>query len=64
MRRTCEYFVARFAPDDWAGSPAFDYVCFECNPLLGAIRESRTRYRFSDFAPRDKREFKNARHCA
>jgi len=44
--------IARFAPDDWPGSPAFDYVCFECNPLLEAIRGSRTRYRFSDFAPR------------
>jgi len=44
--------IARFAPGDWPGSPAFDYVCFECNPLLEAIRGSRTRYRFSDFAPR------------
>jgi DNA-binding CsgD family transcriptional regulator len=44
--------IARFAPDDWPGSPAFDYVCFECNPLLDAIRGSRTRYRFSDFAPK------------
>ncbi|WP_137929866.1 response regulator transcription factor [Mesorhizobium comanense] len=45
-------FITRLAPTGWPGSPAFDYVCFECNPLLGAIRESRTRYRFSDFAPR------------
>jgi LuxR family quorum sensing-dependent transcriptional regulator len=43
--------VARFSPDRWVGSTAFNYVCFENNPLLGAIRESRTRYRFSDFAP-------------
>ena len=43
--------VARFSPEHWVGSAAFNYVCFECNPLLGAIRESRTRYRFSDFAP-------------
>src|SRR3954470_5484552 len=42
--------VARFAPQQWAGSTAFDYVCFECNPLLDAIRHGRTRYRFSDFA--------------
>lgn len=42
--------VARIAPSGWAGSEAFNYVCFDCNPLLGAIRESRTRYRFSDFA--------------
>ena len=50
-------FITRLAPANWPGSPAFDYVCFECNPLLGAIRESRTRYRFSDFAPRDRAEF-------
>lgn len=44
--------IARFAPDDWPGSPAFNYVCFECNPLLEPIRSGRTRYRFSEFAPR------------
>ena len=49
--------VARFAPDNWPGSTAFDYVCFECNPLLDAIRHGRTRYRFSDFAPRQTRGF-------
>jgi LuxR family quorum sensing-dependent transcriptional regulator len=49
--------VARFAPAGWVGSDAFNYVCFECNPLLGAIRESRTRYRFSDFAPRADRTY-------
>ena len=50
-------FITRLAPKNWPGSAAFDYVCFECNPLLGAIRESRTRYRFSDFAPRNKAEY-------
>jgi DNA-binding CsgD family transcriptional regulator len=44
-------FIVRLAPQAWLDSPAFDYVCFENNPLLGAIRQSRTRYRFSDFAP-------------
>jgi LuxR family quorum sensing-dependent transcriptional regulator len=44
-------FIKRIAPPAWPGSAAFNYVCFECNPLLGAIRQSRTRYRFSDFAP-------------
>jgi DNA-binding CsgD family transcriptional regulator len=44
--------VSRFAPKHWVGSSAFNYICFERNPLLGAIRESRTRYRFSDFANR------------
>ena len=33
-----------------SGSAAFNYICFDCNPLLAAIRENRTRYRFSDFA--------------
>lgn len=50
-------FITRVAPDAWPGSPAFDYVCLECNPLLTAIRESQTRYRFSDFAPRQDRSF-------
>lgn len=44
-------FITRISPRCWPGSAAFNYICFECNPLLGAIRESRTRYRFSDFAP-------------
>ena len=44
--------IARIAPAAWPGSPAFNYVCFECNPLLNAIRGGLTRYRFSDFAPR------------
>ncbi len=49
--------VARVSPPGWVGSDAFNYVCFECNPLLGAIRQSRTRYRFSDFAPLRDRAF-------
>jgi DNA-binding CsgD family transcriptional regulator len=49
--------VARIAPEGWAGSDAFNYVCFERNPLLNAIREGRTRYRFSDFASRDDTAF-------
>lgn len=45
--------VSRIAPENWrAGSAAFDYVCFENNPLLEAIRGGLTRYRFTDFAPR------------
>ena len=45
--------VLRIAPESWRqGTPAFDYVCFEKNPLLEAIRGGLTRYRFSDFAPR------------
>jgi DNA-binding CsgD family transcriptional regulator len=50
-------FIARVSPPDWPGSDAFNYICFDCNPLLGAIRESRTRYRFSDFAPHGRAEF-------
>lgn len=44
--------VARVAPETWPDSPACHYVSYECNPLLAAIREGRTRYCFSDFAPR------------
>src|SRR5207244_3140656 len=43
--------VSRIAPASWPGSAAFNYICFERNPLLAAIRESHTRYRFGDFAP-------------
>jgi DNA-binding CsgD family transcriptional regulator len=50
-------FIIRIAPRDWPGSDAFNYICFDCNPLLGAIRQSRTRYRFSDFAPHGQLEF-------
>lgn len=50
--------VKRISPTSWQpGSAAFDYVCFDCNPLLAPIREGRTRYRFSDFAPRGERAF-------
>lgn len=49
--------ISRFSPVGWPGSPAFDYVCFECNPLLEPIRTGRTRYRFSEFAPRQNRSF-------
>jgi len=49
--------VSRISPDGWPGSAAFNYICFDCNPLLAAIRENRTRYRFSDFAPHGLREF-------
>lgn len=44
--------VTRIAPDSYAGSAAFDYVCIDCNPLVGAIRQGLTTYRFSQFAPR------------
>jgi DNA-binding CsgD family transcriptional regulator len=50
-------FVTRIAREGWVGSASHNYICFDCNPLLGAIRENRTRYRFSDFAPFAKREY-------
>jgi LuxR family transcriptional regulator, quorum-sensing system regulator BjaR1 len=50
-------FLARMAPASWPHSEAFNYVCFQCNPLLAAIRENRTRYRFTDFAPRGDRNY-------
>ena len=50
--------VRRIAPETWcAGSAAYDYVCFENNPLLEAIRGGQTRYRFTDFAPREKARY-------
>lgn len=50
--------VTRIGRQSWtAGAEAFDYVCFECNPLLAPIREGRTRYRFSEFAPRGSTRF-------
>jgi DNA-binding CsgD family transcriptional regulator len=50
-------FVTRIAREGWVGGSSHKYICFDCNPLLDAIRENRTRYRFSDFAPRDRREY-------
>ena len=50
-------FVVRMAPPSWPHSDAFNYVCFQCNPLLAAIRENRTRYRFSDFAPHGEKSY-------
>ncbi len=52
-------FIKRISPAAWPGSAAFNYICFDCNPLIGAIRENRTRYRFSDFAPHVDRAFRN-----
>lgn len=51
-------FITRISPERWPGSAAFNYICFDCNPLLGAIRENRTLYRFSDFAPHTARSFR------
>jgi LuxR family transcriptional regulator, quorum-sensing system regulator BjaR1 len=45
--------ITRVAPSAWPGSAAYNYICFDQNPLISAIREGRTRYRFSDFAPHD-----------
>lgn len=45
------------APAGWPFSEAGRYVCFENNPLLTPIRENRTRYAFSDFAPRSDRRW-------
>ncbi len=49
-------FIARHARPDWVGSEAHNFICFTHNPLLEAIRRGLTRYRFSDFAPHDRRE--------
>ena len=44
--------VFAVAPPDWLVSDAGRYICFQNNPLLTPIRENRTRYAFSDFAPK------------
>lgn len=49
--------VSRIAKRGWVGSGGFNYICFDQNPLLTAIRENRTRYRFSNFAPHAMREY-------
>lgn len=49
--------IARFAPPGWDRTEAFHYVCFTVNPLVDAIRQSRTRYRFGDFALHDTRGY-------
>lgn len=51
-------FIKRISRDGWVGSAGFKYICFECNPLLTAIRENLTSYRFSDFAPFGQRMFR------
>jgi LuxR family quorum sensing-dependent transcriptional regulator len=50
-------FVARYAVKDWVGSDGFNYICFDCNPLIEPIRRGHTRYRFSDFAPHADRRY-------
>ena len=49
--------IVRMAPEEWPSSTGFHYVCFDNNPLLTAIRENRTLYRFSDFAPPTDRDY-------
>jgi DNA-binding CsgD family transcriptional regulator len=49
--------IERSAVPGWEGSAAFNFICFEKNPLLRPIREGRTRYRISDYAPHGDRHF-------
>lgn len=49
--------LLRQAREGWVGSSGFNYICFDCNPLLDAVKQHRTRYRTSDFAPRQDRRF-------
>ncbi len=50
-------FIVRHAKPGWVDSAEFNYICFECNPLVAAIEQGRTRYRFSSFAPRRDAQF-------
>lgn len=43
--------IARYCPPGWEGSSGFRYVCFENNPLLAAMANGVTRFRFRDYAP-------------
>ena len=52
-------FAARFSKPQWPHSPAFNYVCFDCNPLLQPISRGATRYRFSDFARHRDRAYRD-----
>lgn len=52
-------FLLREARTGWVGSSGFHYICFDCNPLLAAVTQHRTRYRFSDFAPRADRRYRD-----
>jgi len=49
--------VARHAPAGWVGSAGFRYICFENNPLLGAVVDNATRFRFDRYAPRADRRY-------
>lgn len=52
--------IARIAiSPQWPYSDAFNYVCFAQNPLLKPIKEGRTRYLFSDFAPHKDKTYGN-----
>ncbi|MFT3811413.1 MAG: LuxR C-terminal-related transcriptional regulator [Micropepsaceae bacterium] len=46
--------VATIWPADWAGTPGFRYICFTENPMLGALRERRGYFLYSDLAPRER----------
>ena len=50
-------FVARHDPRHWIGRVSSQYVCFTCNPLLEPVALRMSRFRFSEFAPRDDRRF-------
>lgn len=49
--------LVRDARPGWVGSDGFNYICLECNPLLTAVSEHRTRFRFTDLAPVSDRRF-------
>jgi DNA-binding CsgD family transcriptional regulator len=51
--------LTRDARQGWVGSSGFQYICFECNPLLAVVDESRTRYRASDVAPFTDRRYRD-----
>lgn len=44
--------VVRMCAADWPDSDAFRYICIDRNPLVDAVRQGLTTYRFGDFATR------------
>lgn len=51
-------FLAMTGPAKWDGSAAQRYVCLQENPLLDAVQRRRSHFRFSDYAPKTERRFR------
>lgn len=52
-------FVARVARPGWHESESARFIRFDCNPLVQPVIERRSRWMFSDYAPRSSRCYAN-----